>query len=135
MAASRRTKQDDITHRGSCHCGNVTFSFQAPAALPVTQCNCSVCARTGFEHIIIAQSDMVITGADRLTLYKFGTGEAKHLFCRICGVKSFYIPRSHPDHYSVNLRCIDSGTLSASQHIAFDGQNWDKNIAELKNKV
>lgn len=91
---------------------------------------------TGYQHVFVPQSDLTFTlGQDNLALYTFGTGAAKHLFCKTCGIKPLYIPRSHPDCYSINLRCITSGTLKAGRRIAFEGTNWDANIAELKRET
>lgn len=120
------------THSASCHCGAVRIQFSAPEAVQRTQCNCSICQRTGYEHIFIPQEDATIIGEDNLTLYTFGTGAAKHYFCKTCGIKPFYIPRSHPESYSVNLRCLDAPTLTISETIEFDGQNWEKNVEALR---
>jgi hypothetical protein len=57
--------------------------------------------------------------------YTFGTGVAKHRFCRRCGVKSFYVPRSHPDGYSVNARCLDPATIMSMTIRPFDGRDWE----------
>ncbi len=120
------------THYGGCHCGKVRFEVAAPALVEATRCNCSICSKTGFLHLIVPKSDFRLTrGEDDLETYTFGTGAAKHLFCRHCGVKSFYIPRSHPDGVSVNVNCLDSGTVEAVTITDFDGQNWEKNIAKL----
>ena len=100
-----------ITHSGGCHCGRVRFEVDAPAELSIDDCNCSMCARTGYLHLIVTADRFRITkGADALTTYTFNTGTAKHLFCATCGIKPFYVPRSHPDGFSVNARCIDSPT-------------------------
>lgn len=111
---------------GGCHCGAVRFEVSLPDAVMAQDCNCSICARTGFLHIIVAQSGFrQLQGADDLTAYSFNTHTARHLFCRRCGVKSFYRPRSNPDGWSVNARCLDepSGlTLTVS---AFDGRQWE----------
>ena len=78
----------------------------------VTECNCSMCARTGYLHLIVPKERFkLVSGAEALTTYQFNTGTARHLFCSVCGVKSLYVPRSHPDGYSVNARCLDEGTL------------------------
>ncbi len=120
------------THYGGCHCGKVRFEVAAPALVEATRCNCSICSKTGFLHLIVPKSDFRLTrGEDDLETYTFGTGAAKHLFCRACGVKSFYIPRSHPDGISVNVNCLDSGTVEAVTITDFDGQNWEKNIDKL----
>jgi len=121
-----------VQHSGGCHCGAVSFTFEAPAEMAMTDCNCSICTMTGFQHVFIPQGDMTVNGMDNITSYTFGTGQAKHMFCKSCGVKSFYIPKSHPDCFSVNYRCIAPGTLEISKIIPFDGQNWEKNIEGLR---
>ena len=121
-----------ITHRGGCHCRRVRFEVDAPAAPEVLECNCSICTMTGFLHLIVpAARFRLLSGADDLVEYTFNTGAAKHLFCRHCGIKSFYQPRSHPDAWSVNFRCLDPGhglDLAVQQ---FDGRNWEKARAGL----
>jgi len=116
-----------VTHRGGCHCGRVRFEAQAPARVQVTECNCSMCARSGYLHLIVPkQRFKLVSGAEALTTYQFNTGTARHLFCSVCGVKSFYVPRSHPDGYSVNARCLDEGTLEEVTVVRKDGKNWEK---------
>lgn len=122
-------------HKATCHCGAVQFFFEAPNQVPVTICNCSICDRSGYQHVFVPQDNATILGDANLSTYTFGTRAAKHFFCRTCGVKTFYIPKSHPDSYSVNLRCVVGGTLTASETIEFDGQNWEKNIDDLKSKT
>lgn len=122
-----------MIHKGGCHCGAVRFEVEAPADLQVTECNCSICSRSGYLHLIVTKQDFrLISGADALTTYSFDTHEARHLFCRTCGIKSFYIPRSHPDGYSVNARCLDESTIRSMTVKPFDGRHWEANIAELR---
>jgi hypothetical protein len=116
-----------ITHSGGCHCGRVRFEVLAPAVLEVADCNCSVCSKTGYLHLIVPQSRFrLLSGADALTTYEFNTRTAKHLFCRVCGIKSFYVPRSHPEGISVNARCLDAGTVEGMQVTGFDGRHWEE---------
>ncbi len=123
-------------HKGQCHCRAVRFTFTAPPVMDVTHCDCSICHMTGYQHVFIPQSDVTFTaGKDTLKLYTFGTGAAKHLFCMTCGIKPLYIPRSHPDCYSVNLRCVDNGTLTPGRDIIFSGKNWEENIGGLKQET
>jgi hypothetical protein len=118
---------DKVTHKGGCHCGAVKFEVRAPARLLVQRCNCSMCARTGFEHLIVAASDFkLLSGRNQISTYTFNTGVAKHLFCKICGIKSFYVPRSNPDGFSVNLRCLERDTIEHIRYEDFDGQNWER---------
>ena len=115
-----------VTHRGGCHCGSVSFEVEAPARLVVQECNCSICAMTGFLHLIVPASRFrLLRGADQLTTYRFNTGAARHLFCRSCGIKSFYVPRSNPDGYSVNVRCLDHATIEGMEIEQFDGRHWE----------
>ena len=116
-----------VTHAGGCHCGRVRFEVEAPADAQVAQCNCSICSKTGYLHLIVpAARFRLLSGSDALTTYRFNTGTARHLFCSTCGIKSFYVPRSHPDGYSVNARCLDEGTLVHMQVEAVDGRNWER---------
>jgi len=116
-----------ITHRGGCHCGRVRFEVVAPAKIQVSECNCSICSKAGYRHLVVpADRFRLLTGEDVLTTYSFNTQTAKHLFCSICGVKSFYVPRSHPDGFSVNARCIDPGSIEEVVVTQFNGQEWEK---------
>ncbi|HEV7633613.1 MAG TPA: GFA family protein [Steroidobacteraceae bacterium] len=116
-----------ITHTGGCHCGRVRFEVTAPAALPVSECNCSICSKAGYLHLIVpADRFRLLSGHDVLATYSFNTHTAKHLFCSVCGVKSFYVPRSHPDGYSVNARCIDPATIAQMLITQSDGRQWEK---------
>ena len=121
--------------KGSCHCGAVRFTALAAGSVEVEACNCSICARTGFVHLIVPKSHFKLTkGADSLTSYRFNTGVANHTFCKICGVKAFYTPRSNPDGVSVNANCFDDGHAPSLKIIAFDGQNSEANAASLAHK-
>lgn len=123
---------EKIIHRGGCHCGAVRFELRAPARLRAQACNCSICERSGYLHLIVAAADFrLLQGAGALTTYTFNSGIAKHLFCSICGIKSFYVPRSNPDGYSVNVRCLDAGTVEHLDLEPFDGRNWERHGADL----
>jgi hypothetical protein len=122
----------DVVHRGGCHCGAVAFEVDAPAELVVVECNCSICAMTGYLHLIVPQSRFrLLRGAEALTEYRFNTGVARHLFCRHCGIKSFYVPRSHPDGISVHARCLDKATVTGITITPFDGLRWESARAAL----
>jgi hypothetical protein len=117
---------------GGCHCRAVRFEADVPESVEVLDCNCSICAATGFRHLIVPHGDFrLLAGRDVLTSYRFGTGAAEHLFCSICGVKSFYQPRSHPDAWSVNLNALDDVSGLTIRFEAFDGRDWEKAHAAL----
>ena len=109
---------------GGCHCSAVRFAVDPGSAPELVECNCSICAPTGFLHLIVPAARFRLdAGSDALVEYRFGTRTARHLFCGTCGIKSFYHPRSHPDGVSVNARCLDV-PLDAPIR-AFDGRDWE----------
>jgi hypothetical protein len=123
-----------MRYTGSCHCKAVTFAIEAPAHLEVDDCNCSICHKAGFLHLILPLSKFqLLSGADKLTTYTFNTGVAKHTFCRICGMKPFYTPRSNPDGIDINVRCLDQEPETLTV-VKFDGRNWEQHAATLAHK-
>jgi len=118
--------------QGGCHCGAVRFSVRAGPDLEVMDCNCSMCRRSGYLHLIVRAADFeLLSGSEMLVEYRFNTGTARHLFCRRCGIKPFYVPRSHPDGYSVNARCLDEGCYRSLSIRPFDGRHWEVARAAL----
>lgn len=123
-----------MIYKGSCHCGAVSFEVEAPENLEAVDCNCSVCTKSGFSGLIVAKRDFKqLTGEGDLQTYTFNTGVAKHKFCKTCGVKAFYTPRSNPDGVSVNVRCLDTSPALLTV-VDFDGQNWEDNAHTLAHK-
>jgi len=119
-----------IWHSGGCHCGGVRFEVALPQVVEAQSCNCSMCAKTGYLHVIVSESRFRLTkGAERLAEYTFNSRVARHLFCSECGIKSFYRPRSNPDGWSVNARCLDEAVHL--EITAFDGANWEANADQL----
>jgi hypothetical protein len=122
-----------VRHTGSCHCGRVRFAVQAPAVLRVKECNCSICSVCAYQHLIVSRACFeLLCGEQVLSTYTFNTGTAKHLFCSFCGVKPFYVPRSHPDGYSANARCLDPSTVRQIKLEPFDGRHWEQNVDGLR---
>lgn len=117
---------------GGCHCGAVRFEAELDAVVEAQTCNCSMCEKTGFVHVIVPENRFRLTqGSEALTTYTFNTQVARHLFCSVCGVKSFYRPRSNPDGWSVNARCLDDAEGLDVRIEAFDGRNWEANAHSL----
>ena len=117
-----------VTYSGGCHCGAVRFTV-AVDKHQASDCNCSICKKKGFLHLIVPPERFtLLSGEDVLTTYTFNTGTAKHTFCRICGIHSFYRPRSHPDQFDVNVRCLDSDAISEFEILPFDGVRWEQNV-------
>lgn len=123
-----------MRHSGSCHCGAVQFEVDVPDQVDVEDCNCSICQMSGFLHLIVPQRDFkLLAGRDQLSTYRFNTGVAEHLFCKICGIKPFYVPRSNPDGIDVNLRCLKTRPSHVNV-LKFDGQNWEQVGPSLRDK-
>ena len=121
-----------VKHAGGCHCERVRFEITAPEVIRVSRCNCSICAKSGYLGLAVARSRFtLLKGEDCLSTYTFNTGTARHFFCRHCGIKSFYIPRSHPHGYNVNVRCLDPGTVKSMDIRPFNGQEWEKHSSEF----
>lgn len=121
---------------GGCHCGavrlRVTLKGERAAQAELVQCDCSICTKKGFLHLLMQADEFeLLSGADALTEYRFNTRTARHLFCSTCGLAPFYVPRSHPDGYSVNARCLDGGPPPDLPVRPFGGSEWEANIATL----
>lgn len=101
-------ENEAMIYHGSCHCGAVQFEVEAPERIKCGDCNCSICSKSGYLHLIVPRSKFkLLKGEENLATYTFNTGVAQHKFCKTCGIKSFYIPRSNPDGYDVNIRCLE----------------------------
>jgi hypothetical protein len=110
----------------------VRFEADLPDQVEAQACDCSICEKTGFIHIITPESRFrLLRGDERITTYTFNTGVAKHTFCSVCGIKSFYRPRSNPDGWSVNARCLDDADALDIRIEAFDGRHWEANASSL----
>ena len=114
------------TFQGGCHCGRVRFEVAGDLS-KATVCNCSICSKKGFVHLIVPKEAFrLLSGTDDLADYRFNTGVAHHLFCRHCGIHSYYVPRSDPDKIDVNVRCLEGVNLDELAPAAFDGRNWEQ---------
>ena len=123
-----------MIYTGSCHCGTIKFQVEAPESVEVERCNCSICRKSGYLHLIVPLSQFrLLSGQDNITTYSFNTGVAQHTFCATFGIKPFYTPRSNPDGIDININCLDT----QPEHITivdFDGQNWEQHAHTLAHK-
>ena len=125
--------------QGGCHCQSIRFIAFLPEGEEIQQqtlidCNCSICTMKGFIHWIIPFKYFALYGDPQtLSNYQFNTRQAQHLFCSQCGIPSFYLPRSHPQHVSINVRCLDDGAtlMNSAQLQRFDGQQWETHIQTI----
>ncbi|GFS36135.1 centromere protein V [Nephila pilipes] len=122
-----------VKHSGGCHCGAVRFTVLASSKITIYVCNCSICTKKQIKGFIVSDENFeLLQGKDNLIQYTFNTGGAKHLFCKTCGVQSFYKPRSNPEGISVMTYCIDPGTITEIKERKFDGQNWEESMKNEK---
>jgi len=123
-----------MIYQGSCHCRAITFEVEAEDTIEVERCNCSLCTMAGFLHLIVPLSKFkLLSGSDEISTYTYNTGVAKHTFCKVCGIKSFYTPRSNPDGIDINVNCLVPIPVSVNI-VEFDGQNWEQNAHKLEHK-
>ena len=117
-------------YEGGCHCGRIRFRVNVDLDR-VTECNCSMCGKKGFLHLIVAPAQFeLVSGKDDLATYTFNTGVAKHTFCKTCGIHPFYVPRSDPDKIDVNVRCLDDVDVSKLAIKPFDGKHWEASMQQ-----
>jgi hypothetical protein len=91
----------------------------------------SICTKKGILHISVTPRQFdLLSGHDDLATYRFNTGIAQHTFCRHCGIHAFYVPRSDPENFSVNARCLDDfDPAQMRPRRFFDGRNWKDTFA------
>ncbi|MFZ0889851.1 MAG: GFA family protein [Candidatus Binataceae bacterium] len=119
-----------MIYRGGCHCGRVAFEVEGELRR-VSECNCSICTKKRYLHWIVPRESFRLLGPEaNIATYQFNTHAAKHHFCPVCGVASFYIPRSDPDKIDVNVRCLDGVDGAKLERTAFDGRNWEAAIKQ-----
>ena len=94
-------------YRGSCHCGGVRFEIETDFP-ELTTCDCSICRRKNALMVKVHEAQFApLSGDDLLTEYQFHTMTARHFFCKRCGIYPFHRKRVTPDHFGVNVFCLD----------------------------
>ena len=115
---------------GGCHCRAIRFTVTAPRELVCFDCNCSICTMKKNLHFIVPRASFTMLDGDDniLTEYTFGTLTARHIFGKVCGVQSFYYPRSNPDGVAVTIHCLDKESRSRARVTVdfFDGDKWEQ---------
>ncbi|KAI9118069.1 hypothetical protein K1719_010401 [Acacia pycnantha] len=122
---------EKVEHTGGCHCKSVRWKAVASPNVVAWDCNCSYCyMRANKLFVVPAKRFELLGDSDRfVTTYSFGTHTAKHTFCKVCGIISFYHPRSNPDGVAVAYKCVDPGTLKSVEIKHIDGRNWEESVS------
>ncbi|CAN6204395.1 unnamed protein product [Urochloa humidicola] len=118
-----------VVHTGGCHCRRVRWRVEAPASVVAWVCNCSNSSVRGNTHFVVPAARFKLqpgAAEEFITTYTFGTHTARHTFCKVCGITSFYYPRSNPDGVAVTVACVDPGTLAHVEYRKADGRNWEE---------
>ncbi|ONM21719.1 Centromere protein V [Zea mays] len=125
---SSTSSHDDVVHTGGCHCRRVRWHVEAPASVVAWVCNCSDCSMRGNMHFVVlaAKFGLRASADESITTYTIGTHTARHTFCKVCGITSFYTPRSNLDGVAVTVACVDPGTLGHVEYQKADGRNWEE---------
>jgi hypothetical protein len=113
-------------YQGSCHCGAIKFSYEGETISKGLRCNCSLCSRRGalMTTEVIPKANLNIAAENgALGLYQFGAKTAKHYFCTRCGIYPFHETARFPDHYRVNIACLDDVDPFALDFDVFDGKH------------
>ena len=133
----------DSVLEGGCHCQSIRFRITVQSdQLNILDCNCSICTKKGYLHLILPQQQFqLLKGATTtdgaIGTYTFGTHTARHHYCRTCGITPYYRARSHPEDYDVNVRCLDDYYAVVDKMIVtpFDGRDWEKAASNLKKRL
>lgn len=102
-------EQDGGRVSGRCHCGAVRFAVELADGLErVVRCTCSYCRMRGSVMAFAELAGLRFTsGEDRLSVYQFNTGAARHYFCRHCGIHTHHQRRLDPSQFAINVACLD----------------------------
>src|SRR5438445_6959691 len=117
------------TYRGSCHCGAVTFRLVSEI-VEITTCDCSLCRQKNALMTKVHESALtVLSGEDLLSIYEWNTHRAKHFFCSRCGVYTFHRKRAAPDHFGVNVFCLEGFDPASVPVRRTEGANMTLEVA------
>jgi hypothetical protein len=93
--------------QGSCHCGAIRFAITTDFP-ELTTCDCSLCRRRNALMVKVHESAFeLLAGAEQLATYQWHTRTAVHHFCKVCDIYPFHRKRVTPDHFGVNVHCLD----------------------------
>ena len=94
---------------GSCHCGGVRFEVETEYPLgPYFRCNCSLCSRKSAIMGAAPRESLKLTsGQELLSTYTWNTHEARHYFCRVCGIYTHHAMRGETTTVGLNMACIE----------------------------
>lgn len=118
-------------HAAACHCGAVRFTVALSEGLDsARRCSCSFCRMRGAIAVSAPLDGIrIVQGEGNLTLYQFGTGTAKHYFCKTCGIYTHHQRRSNPNEFGVNVACLEGvSPFDFAEVIVHDGVNHPSDI-------
>ncbi|KAJ6508958.1 Mss4-like protein, partial [Mycena sanguinolenta] len=112
-------------HTGGCHCKKIRYEFEHPDiyAMPVVNCNCSICEDRGYLNVFTPEDKFRFTSGSEvdMTKYEFGSCNVGHRFCSTCGtsIGPTVVKRGM---VIINTRTIDSIDLERLKLHKVDGR-------------
>ena len=67
----------------------------------------------------------LLSEAAALKEYRWNTKIARHYFCGACGIYTFHRKQAAPDHYGVNIFCLDDVDPQTLPVRATEGANMN----------
>lgn len=114
-----------MSYRGSCHCGRTRFEVDLTLD-EVRVCDCSICRKRGaLNHRVEESALRMLTPLEDLSLYQWHTKTAKDYFCPVCGILPFRRPRTAPEMWTVNVRCLEGVDLDSLPIVFVRGSRLD----------
>ncbi len=118
---------DGVAITGACHCGRASITIPRKPE-QVTQCNCSLCSKTGFRGVYFGSDELEIAGEfDSYVRTDLKQAYLANHRCRTCGILTHWTLLSDPPHerVGVNARLFD-GALDDLPVSQVDGRSWDE---------
>ena len=112
------------TYTGGCHCGEVRYETNTDLAT-VMACNCSICTKRGAIWTFVKPDQFALrSGEGDLRDYQFNKKRIHHLFCKVCGVRSFARGQGPAGPMAaINTRCLDEVDAATLNVRHFDGKS------------
>ena len=119
---------------GSCHCGAVRWRIDWDVD-EATTCDCSICTMRNALMVKVPEAALTIeAGEEFLTLYEWNTRRAKHYFCKRRGIYTFHRKRAAPDHFGVNVHCLEGFDPASVPHRATEGESMSVEDAQAPDR-
>ena len=120
-----------IRHSGSCHCGDLSFTFETDKPFAPRACQCSFCRRHNARSVSDPAGEVVLTLGPDTRRYRFGTRSSDFLICGRCGIYVGALAELGDGTYAVlNLNAFDDPRLElVGEPMVYDGESAQQRAA------